>query len=238
MRVMLSAALVGLVLSGCATKAAPGRAAGFVEAKRMRSPADLPFRKAWVSPAVDWTNFTEIAFAEVNTDLLPTMDWWKALERRGRFEADARKLAQYAKKTFERVFRNDPNERFRVVEAPGPQTLVVEVALVEVIPSKVVLNTLGYVPFVGSAFRFIRTTKGRSTVAFEARVRDGATGEIIATFADREAEKYTPVNVKDVTWYGHAESIIAEWADQAVRAANKRRGEAVKNSKPWHLKPW
>ena len=74
--------------------------------------------------------------------------------------------------------------------------------------------------------------------AFEARMRDGATKEIVAMFADRESQKYSPVNIKDLTWYGHARSIIREWADQFVRMANKQPGEIIKDSPPFDLRPW
>lgn len=166
------------------------------------------------------------------------MDGWKGLERRGSFEADLRNLAGYAKEIFTRAFREDPDRRFEVVEQAGSGTLLFEMALVEVIPSMVVLNTLGYTPFVGSAFKLLRNTKGKSTVAFEARVRDAATGEVLALFADREWEKTPPLNVKDVTWYGHAESILAEWAYQFVRVFKRQPGETIPDSKPFHLKPW
>ncbi len=226
------------LLAGCARKAPPIPSVGFVEESRMTKPEDLPFHKAWFKLGFDWGPYTEISIAPVNIDYLPEMDWWKRLERGSAFQQDAEKLAEYAKRTFEEHFLDDPNRRYRVVDQPGTGTLILEIALVEVVPSKVVLNTLGYAPFVGSAVKLIRNTKGRSSVAFEARLRDGPMGEVVAMFADREFEKMSPINVKDVTWYGHAQSILAEWASQFVRMFNRKGTEAIPDSKPFHLKPW
>ena len=77
-----------------------------------------------------------------------------------------------------------------------------------------------------------------STVAFEARFRDGATNEVVALFADRESEKFSILNAKDLTWYGHAKSIIREWAYQFVQLANQRKGQIIKDTAPFDLKPW
>lgn len=230
------AAAAAAALAGC--KAAPGPSAWFVEAERMSAPADLPFQKAWIDPAVDWQRYRRIQIAPVNTGYLPEMEWAKQVDRKEKVREDAERLAAYAQEAFARAFREDPNHRFEVADQPDAETLVFELALVEIIPSKLGLNTLCYAPFVGTAARLFRGMKHRSTVAFEARMRDGGTGAVIAQFADREAEKTTLINVKDATWYGHAESIIAEWAQQFVRVANRRQGEAVRDSKPFHLKPW
>ncbi len=230
--------LVIFGLAGCATKAGPAPTAGFVAAARLTQPTGLPFHKAWQKPEFDWGQYGTISVSPVNIDYLPQMDWWKKLERGQGFQADAKKLAEYTRQTFEEAFREDPNQRFQVVDAPQTDTLILEIALVEIVPSKIMLNTLGYAPFVGSAFKLIRNTKSKSSVAFEARFRDAQTGEVVAQFADREFEKMSPVNVKDVTWYGHAESILCEWADQFVRMVNRKEGEQIPDSKPFHLKPW
>ncbi|MND09778.1 hypothetical protein D3C83_333700 [compost metagenome] len=57
-------------------------------------------------------------------------------------------------------------------------------------------------------------------------------------YADREQEKMSPVNVKDLTWFGHAYAIIEEWAGQFVMVANKKRGQKVKDSAGFTLRPW
>lgn len=229
--------LAGAAFAGCA-KAKPASSTGFAPVELMTRPADLPFHKAWMDPAVDLQRYHRIQIAEVDTEHLPKMAWARQTGKIEKIQQDAEKLAGYAKGAFERAYREDPSHRFQVVDAPDGETVIFELALVEIIPSKVALNTLCYAPFVGTAARILRGWKHRSTVAFEARMRDGATGAVIAQFADREAEKAAVINVKDITWYGHAESIIAEWARQFVRIANRKPGENVRDSEPFTLKPW
>lgn len=231
-------ALAFPLLAGCAVKALPASSVGFVEPELMQKPADLPFHKSWTNPNFRADRYTEIRIHPVNIDYLPRMDWWKKLERGEGFKEDAKKLAHYTYKIFREAFEEDPARRFQVVDQAGPKTLTFEIALIEIVPSTIMLNTIGYAPFIGTAAKLIRNTKSKSSVAFEARFRDGLTGEILAMFADREFEKMSPLNIKDVTWYGHAESIIHEWADQFVRMMNRKPGETIKDSKPFHLKPW
>ena len=238
MKFLRRAVLVTFVLLAGCKAAPPLTGSGFADYEKMTVPTDLPFQRAWMDPSVDWQRYHRIRIAEVNTEHLPKMKWAKETGNQEKVREDAGKLALYAQKTFERAFREDQRHRLEVTDQTNSETLVFELALVEIIPSKVALNTICYAPFVGTAARIVKGWKYRSSVAFEARIRDGATGAVIAQFADREAEKAAPINVKDVTWYGHAESIVAEWAGQFVRVINRKPGEAVRDSKPFTLKPW
>lgn len=238
---ILSTAAFGA--AGCIQKAKPASPAGFIPDKELEKPSDLPFQKAWRKKDLDWHHYKEIYVAPWNTEYLRQMSWWEKLERGEKVKEDAKELAGYARGVFEEAFRRDPKHRFTVVEQPGPNTLIAEFALTEVIPNKIVLNTLGYAagPVAGPAGSVagnLETATTHSTVAFEARMKDGATNDVVAMFADREAEKFSIVNIKDLTWYGHAKSILREWADQFVKILNKQPGEIVKDSAPFDLKPW
>ena len=127
-----------------------------------------------------------------------------------------------------------------VAPTEAPDALVLEVAITEVVPSKVTLNALGYAPFgVGIAVKAIRgIAKDRSSVAMEARLRDASTGEILATAADREAEQATLVSARGLTWYSHAHGIVDAWARQFAQVANRRSGEVIEDTKIFTLKPW
>jgi hypothetical protein len=115
----------------------------------------------------------------------------------------------------------------------------VEVAIVEVVPSKVVLNALGYAPFgIGLAINAVRAiADDTSTCAFEARIRDASTPELVATMADREAQQLAIVTVRGLTWYGNAEAIITQWSKQFAEIANRKPGEAVQETSVFTLKP-
>jgi hypothetical protein len=237
---ILAAAIGG---TGCIQKAKPASPAGFIPPEDLEKASDLPFQKAWRKKDLDWSHYREIYIAPWNTEHLRAMNWWEKLERGEKVKEDAKELAGYARGVFEEAFRNDRKHRFTVVEQPGPNTLVAEFALTEVVPNKVVLDALGYaagpvVGAAGTAAANVQTATTHSTVAFEARMKDGSTNDVVAMFADRESEKFSLVNVKDLTWYGHAKAILREWADQFVKIANKQPGDIVKDSPPFDLKPW
>jgi hypothetical protein len=55
--------------------------------------------------------------------------------------------------------------------------------------------------------------------------------------ADREQGKIAPVNPRALTWYGEANVIIDEWADQFVQTANRRPGEVGLLHLPEDMRP-
>lgn len=210
-----------------------------MEAGLMVHDPALPFHKVWLKPDTSWDRYTKLYIAPVETGYLKEMIWWKEMEKSQKLQEEAAELAEYAREVFAEAFREDPAHRFQVVESPEENTLLLEVALVELIPSKIVLNTLGYAPFVGSASRlFKQMTSNKSSAAFEARLRDFETQETIALFADRETEKFSLVNFKDLSWWAHAQSILKEWAGQFVAFANRREGEKIPDSSTLRLTPW
>lgn len=97
-------------------------------------------------------------------------------------------------------FKEDPNHRFEVIEYRGPHrraALRVELALIESNPSQPVLHALSWAspPGTGSAAGMIN----QRTAAFERRLRDLQTGEVIATFADRNMQDAGPLDVTRLT---------------------------------------
>jgi len=244
-RTLLGVTFLALLLgaTGCATKAAPSRGAGFIPMEMMAKDEALPFHSVWRSPGVNWDSYRNVYIARVNTEYLLGNSGGMQGGGKGDLQKDARKLANYTRKKFTQAFRKDPNRRLRVVSnSRGSRTLVAEIALTEVVPSNVALNVLGYAPYGGGAAvkAIKKLSHAESVVAFEARILDGETGEIIAMFADREGEREAPGNLKGLTWYSHAHSIIDDWADQFVRVANRNRetNEVIEDTKPFTLKPW
>lgn len=226
---------------GC--KAGAAKSAGFIDTSRLKKDPNLPFHLSWVKPDLDKAKYTKIHIANVDTTYMFKMSDWQKGERKDQFEADLATLAKFTKTAMETAFRDDKNKRFAVLEAPNQQsdTVILEIALVEVVPSKVVLNALGYTPvfFIGTGINIIRSiAQDVSTVAMEARFRDAATGETIIMMADREQQQMAVVSVRGLTWYSHAQSIISQWASQFVALANAKPGELVKDSDPFTVQPW
>jgi len=234
--------MLGIGLSGCQSmKAEPSKGAGFVPVDEMSKREDLPFQKVWVKAGVDWNQYKTVYIKDVNTKYLLEANWWQKSIRSDDMAKDARNIAQYMHDKFKEAFRNDPKNRFQVVATPQPGSLTLELALTELVPSHPVLEAMSIAAPYGSGVAVQAATKesgAKATVAFEAKINDTATGKALAMMADREQGKVAPVNLRALTWYGEANVIVDEWADQFVQIANKRPGETVKDSSPFTLKPW
>lgn len=242
-RSLLAAAVIlNLGLAGCSSmKAKPSEGAGYVPMEEMSKREDLPFNKVWVKAGVDWKSYQSIYIKEVNTDYLMQSDWWKKGMRKDDMSKDARKVAQYMHDRFAEAFREDPQNRFAVVTSPEPGSLTLALALTELVPSHPVMEALSIAAPYGSGVAVQAAAKesgAKATVAFEARIENTSTGAVLAMAADREQGKVAPVNLRALTWYGEANVIIDEWADQFVQIANRRPGEVVKDTSPFTLMPW
>lgn len=191
------------------------------------------FHKLWYKADADWMGYKKIHIPPVDTEHLRKMTWWeksslKAEERK----KDIQALAQYMHSAVVAAQKkNTHKNRLIVVDRPDAETVVMELALTEVVPTKAWLNAVSMVTMY--------MTLDQGTVAFEGRVRDGQTKEIIAKFADREQGKANVLgNVKDFGWHGHAHSIIDEWAGQLVGVVNWEEGQVIKDSSGFELKVW
>jgi hypothetical protein len=229
------------MLSGCAAlKASPSTGAGFVPMEQMAPREDLPFQKVWFKKDVDFKRYKSIYIPEVNTGHLLQSNWWQQNFRQGQMKEDLATMAQYLQQEFKTAFRNDPYRHFQVVEAPQKDSLILELALTELVPTNVALSVLEYAPYGGGAAVRVmeKATGAECTVAFEARMKDSGTGDILAMFADRQVKKIRIVDFKAFTVYANGREIIREWAEQFVRLANQRPGEVIEGSSAFTLKPW
>ncbi|MEN6438638.1 MAG: DUF3313 domain-containing protein [Syntrophobacter sp.] len=237
---LVAAASVGL--SGCSSmKAKPSQGVGFVPMEEMANRTDYPFNKAWVKSEVDWDKYKTIYIKEVNTDYLMEANWWQQNFRRQDMEQDTRTIARSMQEKFKQAFKNDLKRLYRVVETPEPGSLILELALTELVPSNPVLEAAAMAGPYGSGMvvRVAAKESGaKATVAFEAKVVDTDTGTVLVMAADREQGKVAPVNLRALTWYGEADVILDEWAEQFVQVANKHPGDIVKPASPFTLKPW
>jgi hypothetical protein len=239
-RAWVISVLLAALLVGCKAKPAPN--AGFADPKLMKNDPSVPFNNFWRKPGVNWKHYGKIYVADVDTAYMLKMTDWQKGERKDQIESDVKALGVYTHDSLVKAFRADPTHRFTVMDAAthDSNALVFEMALIEVIPSKVTLNALGYAPFfVGMGVTATRTViNDKSSVAFELRARDAATGEIIMLAADNEAEQQAVVDLRAMTWYGHAHGIIDDWARQWVRVAEQRPGQVIKDTPTFRLQPW
>lgn len=238
--VALSFALAPLlVLTACKTK--PAKDSGYLgaESGQMTEQRErFPFQRAWVKPGVDKNRYAAIMVSPVNTTYLMEATGWKAANPGNlRLEKEVQDMAVYARKEFVKAFSEDKNKRFKVVDQPGPGTAILDVAIVELIPSKAVLSAVAMVapPEVGIP---ASVAAGKASVAVEGRVRDSVSGETLMMFADREEPAYRIIDLKSVTWWSQARDSIDRWAKQMVKLANTAPDEKVKDEPFFKLRPW
>ena len=165
------------------------------------------------------------------------------MERPGdpHLEDDLKQAGVYTQERFQTAFREDKDHRFQVVDRPQPDSYILELAIVELVPNKAELGALGLAATVvaapvGAGVAAKETAKGK--VAIEGRWRRASDRYIVAEFTDREHGKFGPINLRRATWYGHAKLIVNEWADQWVQIVNAEPGQKVKDTRTWTLMPW
>ena len=228
--------------AGCKTAPAPDT--GFnpngdvMTAQRER----FPFQRVWVKPGVDRSQYDYILIQRVNTSyLLDNTGWRAANPGNSTLESAAADMAQYTEQAFDRAFRNWENSALLVGFRPGPRTLSLELAITELVPAKAVLGAVGLVaPAAGQAAigAGSKVAAGRPSVAIEGRVTDSQTGEVLMMFADREERQVRVVDLKSVTWWGHAKPIIDDWARQCAELANTPSSHKVSDRSKFTLMPW
>jgi len=220
----------------------PAPDAGFIEnPEHQVNRADLPFQKVWIKTGFDKSAYSELVVSPVNTQYMMQMDWLhKAGSANwiGDVKKDIEELARYFHQRVVKEFRNDPKHRFTVIDSPEQHkapALRLELALIEIDPSQPVLHALGWLQLGGGTAAGVINQR---RAAFEARLRDLQTAEVIATFADRDMQDAGPLDLTRLTWYGPAKGIMDRWAKQFVQIANRKPGESVTDLTPFTLRPF
>jgi hypothetical protein len=250
---LLTALILSGFLTGCATvttasndlKAVlvkPAPDAGFIkEPGRQTRRPDLPFQKAWLKPGLDLNKYREVYVAPVNTEHMLQMDWLHAISTAnllGNFKQDVNELAVYFRDKVKKEFRKNPDNRFLLIDYPGVGArplLSLELALIEVEPSEPILHAVGWVVIGGTVAAGVINPRRAS---FEGRLRDLQSGEVVATFADRNTQDIGPIDLTRYTWYGPAKTIMDKWAKLLVQVANRKQGEIVNEPIAFTLRPF
>jgi hypothetical protein len=227
------AALGALVLGACAT------------VRQDVQPRAQFMQQGWVAPDYRDVTFADrfpaVYVAPVETDLLKQQDWWQAQSvpvLLGQMSNDVEMIAGYMRGAILREIRDYPGNRMAIAQGPGKNTLIIEVALTELVPSKAFWNTAattaGFViPGAG-----LLSAAGRGSIAVEGRLRDGSTGRVIATFADRRSDLVAPINLRSYTWFAGADANINIWAKQGAKFLHAPPSELIKRTSEFTLSPW
>jgi hypothetical protein len=241
---------LSVLFLGCAVlRASPAKNSGFlphgellVEEKE-RSPFNgnyFPDRKRFYDLK---PTFTKIIILPVKTDYVEKRIFEdKSLElfREDRLE-ELNETARYFQGLLKSSFKNYPNHPMMVAENLTDDkmpTLKLELALVELEPTKATLNVLSTV--AGFFLPGSGITKPFSTgsIAFEAILRDARTGEIYVEFKDRQSDKTSAFSIKDFEAYAHQRKIIEEWSAEIAALAATPDGVKVEGADLITLDPF
>lgn len=219
-----------LKLTGCRATAAPD--AGFLEQPQLMHEGvnRLPFNAVWFKPGINYSSYKKVYVAPVDTTHLLKQDWWDDSNfAPGDQASQAQDLGEYFRQEVGARFTAESPERFKLVEVPDSETLIIELAIVEVVPTKVWLNTIGYIA-IGAL--------SQGTTAIEGRFKDGASKEVIAEFKDREYGQIDIVSINDLTWFKHSKHTIRIWADDIEEICTSQPEQAIKPMSSFTLKVW
>lgn len=221
----------------------PAPDAGFIaHPERQTKRADLPFQKVWIKPGFDKSGYRELVVAPVNTQYMMEMDWLHNLSSAAwvsDVKSDIAELGHYFHDQVVKAFKEDPKHRFKVIERAGQHkepALRLELALIEIDPSMPVLHALSWAGPIGTGSAAGAVNQRRA--AFEGRLRDLQTGEVVATFADRDMADVGPLDLTRLTWYGPAKGIMDRWAEQFVQIANRKPSEVVTDPTAFTVRPF
>lgn len=244
---VISAIFVAAIFNSSCTalKAKEAPDSGFLEStEQMEEHRErFPFNKVWLKDYSEnyYDKYTEIMIAPVDTGHMLEMDWTDKLSLAGekRVKKDAVAAGKYLRDQFVKAIEKSEEKRFVLVDKAGPKTLILEMALVELVPTKAWLNVAGnaggfFVPGAGAATGLASS----GSVAIEGRLRDGGTGEVVAMFKDREKDQASPIGLQDYTWYHHSKNAAEDWAKQFTKILETKADDKVADSRPFTLRMW
>jgi hypothetical protein len=232
--------LLMISLVGC--RATPAPSVGFADRSLLKHDPANPLNKFWRRPNVDWKSYNKIYVADVATAYVLKANAWEKGECIMKYDHDLCNVANYQRASIIKAFRKDKHHHFEVLDHPtrDPHALILEVALVQIVPSKVTLNLAENTPFyVGDGITVVRfIIDDKSCAAYEARIRDAATGRILVLAADREDEQLALIDLRGLTWYDDVHGIIDDWSKQFVQIADNNPGEKIDSPQTIRLLPW
>lgn len=178
--------------------------------------------------------FSKVYFAPVGVGNLSRQGWWEsqsAVTQR-QLQTDARKLAKNFRQAMANAAHSQSGRRLTVVKQPGPDTLIIETSITELVPAKAYWNAAAtaagfVVPGAG-----LLSAAGSGTITVEGRLRDGNNGAHVASFRDTMKDKMAVVNIDSYSWYGGSEANLEEMAANIAKVINAKPGTIVSQPSP------
>lgn len=244
-----------VLLAGCTqlrrlAKARPADPSPFLSHAVEMQPtggAGSPFARVWRNPSMAaWAeahNRWTLHVAPVCLEhLRPVGRKLSRLETRDDArQTEAARLASYTRQEFERAFRESPRPRQEVVATPRPDSLIIELALVELDPNPITggitRRAINLIAVPGAESLVGNPLKGR--IALEGRLYDPVRKEVLLEFSDAEQNRSALLlSLHDFNHYSHARKVVREWARQFESVVRQPPEAEVKDSSAFMLSIW
>ncbi len=168
---------------------APAPPAGFIPEPAVMAEhrERAPFQKAWFADRDGFAALKrevhKLVVRPVDTSHLLASTSWRDISSLGGANdpADVREIADYMRERFVAAVRDHPSHAMEVVEEAGQKTFVLELSLVELNPTKVAVNAAGTAAGLVVPGGGLLSVAGKGSVAFEAILKNGETGEPLVT---------------------------------------------------------
>ena len=235
--------IIGAVLAlftGCQSTPPAEKIVYLKNPERLKKYDLVPFQKAWKAKGVDLRKYTKIIVEPVilsqklKRDELEKLNLSTVL---GSEKDEILKFAKYTENAFKQAIKAD--HRLNLVSKPGPDTLVIRLALVKIVPGKPLFGIIRNVPLpIGKAGFIISPAikltgssvdSLQSSVAIEGEFRDSQTGKVVAMFADHRTETTALINMNLMSSFGTPKEIVNKWAELVVKSLNRKPGEKIED---------
>ena len=234
--------LLGITLlfcTGCsALKASPAPDSGFIDnPELLTEEKDLPYHGVWRKKDIDRDDYDTLHVAPVNIEYLEKTSDWSIIKALSREEIlqEAEELAVYFREQLQDELKEAEVD---LVAEPDDRSVVLEVAIVELVPTNVVRSAAGNVAGIFVPGGGILSAGTGGSIAIEGKYFEAQSGEELALFKDREQAKIAPLDLAGLTAFQHARNSIDDWIEQIVKIITSPRGTPVRDSSPFRLSPW
>jgi hypothetical protein len=240
---LLQLALFVVLLAACAVKERTEPVVDtFLEgAPRESTVPDIPFLHAWIAPQATPVTYSKIYVKPVRSDLLPDDMWLRsrglAVSSAEEFKKDAAVIARYFRIRLLSELKSTSSQRFEVVDTPDKDSLILEIALTELVLSEPLIRAAALaapLPGVDLALSAISDPH----VSFAARFSSPDGTRLIATAADRRFPPIRLIDLNKLTARSSAREIIAHWSKQLAQAIQLNEFKKVEGNTWFSILPW
>ncbi len=164
---------------------------------------------------------------------------------------DAQTIATLMRQRFIEAIEKETKDNLALVDQPSKADLILEVALVELVPTRVWANValdVGGVVLPGSktveqAAAVGAQAAGGSwsagTIAMEFRIVDGGSSNVVAEAKDREADPSSIIpNYRDFEPLGWSRKMVGDWSVQFVEVFSTPVSSKVDRASDFSFVPW